>query len=848
MRSDAPVRLLCTRCGSSRTVAAFDPARSYRCPERDCGGDLVDPGEAKTVRSDSPSEVARAADDPRNVLGKYVLLRELGRGGMGAVYKAWDTSLKRWVAIKFLLLPGNDEDLRRFQREAQTAAALKHPGIASIYEIGEIDKKPYIAMEYVEGRNLHGLKLKVSRACEVVRQVAIAVEVAHQQSIIHRDLKPGNVILGAKDKVTVLDFGLAKSLNETAPLTVSGTAMGTPSYMSPEQAQGNSAAIGPRSDVYQLGAILYELVTGRPPFRGNSAAEILRRVVDEDLISPSRIASLPADVETMILRAMEKDPARRYPSAKALAGDLERFQGGRGILARRDSTFTRMKRVVRRHKPAVALAAGALLLALAGIAWSFQRSSTCGEHVRDADAAFLKGEDQKALELYSRALELGGDDPHVQQRLDACRARLKLAQEKLRSAEEARLRAEKAAAGERARSSLREAARPAYERGLGELEEAVKDLYRQGADLVKTRGRLVSAVEAFGESLAKWPDNPDALYARGRARALRFEFDEADRDLARAIDLRPDFAAARADRAKLLLQRYIEARMQLGWTWSENVARPFTRWKDLAKGVSGDETWSAFAEDKMPECRRLCEQRLKDKREQEEVWKLRGDTYFMSAGAVSDGAPSSEQDGQLRSAIESYSEAIRLRPNYYEARMMRGYVRKKRGDIEPALEDVGVALALRPDDALACCLMARCSGSPGKSLEWFDRGLRSNPNSFICRVGRAAALLMLNRIDEARPEIDRATALNPDHFYPLYLRGVLRLRSADAEGAFQDLKRAVELEPRFPSCWFHFGSAAYATRRWHAAIEAEEQALRLGYAERASCEEILRKARQQAGN
>src|SRR6516165_10604856 len=153
MSSVSPVSLRCARCGARQSVPSYDPARRYRCARRHCGGDLLDPAEAKTVRNDTSADVALAAADPRNVIGKYVLLHELGRGGMGAVYKAWDSSLKRWVAIKFLLLPGNEEDLQRFQREAQTAAALKHPNIAAIYEVGEGDGKPFIAMEFIEGRS-----------------------------------------------------------------------------------------------------------------------------------------------------------------------------------------------------------------------------------------------------------------------------------------------------------------------------------------------------------------------------------------------------------------------------------------------------------------------------------------------------------------------------------------------------------------------------------------------------------------------------------------------------------------------------------------------------------------------
>ncbi|MGH2688507.1 MAG: serine/threonine-protein kinase, partial [Actinomycetota bacterium] len=288
MTHDAPVPLACSKCGAVRTVAGYDPSQGYRCTVDGCGGDLVDLAEAETVRSDAPPEVSGAAADPKNRFGKYVLVRLLGRGGMGTVYKAWDSSLRRWVALKFLLLADSGEDVRRFRREARTAASLKHPDIAAIYEVGEYDGKPFIAMEHVDGRSLAGLKMGVRRACEVVRDVALALDYAHSRSIIHRDLKPGNILLRPDGKPTVLDFGLAKSLSDPTKLTLSGTVVGTPAYMPPEAASGRKDEVDERSDVYQLGAVLYELVTGRIPFRGDTPAEVLKRVIEDDVIPPSQ--------------------------------------------------------------------------------------------------------------------------------------------------------------------------------------------------------------------------------------------------------------------------------------------------------------------------------------------------------------------------------------------------------------------------------------------------------------------------------------------------------------------------------------------------------------------------------
>jgi serine/threonine-protein kinase len=817
-------------------VAAYDPARKVRCATRDCAGVLEDLAQALTVRSDSPEDLRQAACDPRNVFGKYVLLRELGRGGMGAVYKAWDTTLKRWVALKFLLLPGDAEDLRRFRREAETAAALKHPHLAAIYEVGEVDGRPFIAMEYVDGQTLHGMKLPVRRACEVLRQVALAVDAAHAQSIVHRDLKPGNILLDAKGKPTVLDFGLAKSLKDAQRLTLSGTALGTPCYMSPEQAEGRRD-VDARSDVYQLGAVLYELVTGRPPFRGETPQETLRRVVDEDVIPPSRVASVPGDVETIVLRAMEKERGRRYPTARAFADDLGRYLEGRAIQARPVSTLARLRRAMRRHAAAVVAAAAILLLAAAGLAYLSQRARRAGqldEHLREAAAAFQKGRTEEALQRYSSALEIDPDRADVRRRLDECRARIREASERAR-----RTAAEK----ERA-----DASRPAYEEGRAQLEEAFRDLYRQGADLVGMRTRLTSAIDAFSRSIEAWPQNADAFYERGRARALRFDAEEADRDLARAVELRPGFAQARAERGRRLLERYVEARIHRGWEWDERAAAPYAPWLAAAKKETADPAFVAFAEGRLEECLRVCDARLREKREQEEVWKLKGDALWFGAGSMPDGNPSETQALMLRQAAEAYTEALRLRPNYYEARMMRGYIRKAQGNLPQALEDVSVGHALRPDDALACWFMGQAAGSPAQALEWYERGLRHRPDSFICRMNRAAALGQLGRLEESAEELERSMGLNPSHHYPFYLRGALRSRRGQMEEAYQDFLAVTARAPGFHSGWYNLGAAAYNTGRYREAIQAMERALSAGHPEREKIESALRAARQKLGH
>jgi len=327
------------------------------------------PREGRSLPSEpSETELQRAAANPLNRLGKYVLFRELGHGGMGSVHQAWDTQLKRWVAIKILTakLEGN-EGILRFRREAQTAAALQHPHIVDIYDVAQEGDRHFLVMRFVEGKPLAGQVLSPRRACEIMIAVTQAVDYAHSRRVIHRDLKPQNILLDTSGKPWVMDFGLAKHA-EGMNLTSPGTVVGTPSYMSPEQAAGNPGQIDPRSDVYSLGAILYEILTGKPPFQGASPVETVKMVVHRPVTPPSQInPDVPPELEAIVLKAMEKDRARRYPTASSFARDLERYLTGRKATVRRPSTLRHLRRTPRRNRRILLWAAllVALLAALA---------------------------------------------------------------------------------------------------------------------------------------------------------------------------------------------------------------------------------------------------------------------------------------------------------------------------------------------------------------------------------------------------------------------------------------------------------------------------------------------------
>jgi serine/threonine-protein kinase len=366
----------------------------------------------------------------------YEVEAVLGSGGMGVVYKAWHPRLNRAVALKMLLAgpfagPG---ELERFLREAETVAGLQHANIVQVHEAGDVDGRPYFTMEFVEGgslaQKLAGMPQPARQAAALVAAVAEAVHAAHRRGIVHRDLKPANILLTADGTPKLTDFGLARRLEGAAGLTLSGTPVGTPGYMAPEQAEGKSRDVGPAADTYALGAILYELLTGRPPFRAETAAETLRQVVSQDPVPPSRLnTAVPRDLETICLKCLEKDPRRRYASTAELASDLHRFQRDEPIVARPLGHGERVLRWACRKPTAAALVMAALALvglALGGGAWLMQeRADRRGEVRAEVGTAldqaerlrkhFHFDEARQLLDQARKQLELAGPDDLRQQ-------------------------------------------------------------------------------------------------------------------------------------------------------------------------------------------------------------------------------------------------------------------------------------------------------------------------------------------------------------------------------------------------------------------------------------------------
>lgn len=324
----------------------------------------------KAAMAAAPKAVTTGAS-----FGHYELIEPIAKGGMGIVYKARQRNLNRIVAIKMILAGqfADQSDIDRFYAEAEAAAALSHPNIVAIHEIGEVQGQHFFSMDYIEGQSLAALvqenPLRPRRAAEFVRTIAETMQFAHESGVVHRDLKPANILLDKRQRPLITDFGLAKQVTGQSQRTMAGSIVGTPSYMPPEQAAGKIDEIGPWSDLYSLGAILYELLTGRPPFRSASPFETVRQVLETDPLSPRLLnENVPKDLETICLKCLQKERVRRYASAQELADELGRFLRGEPIHARPISQIARFWRLCKRHPiTASAIATAAVFFVAASI-------------------------------------------------------------------------------------------------------------------------------------------------------------------------------------------------------------------------------------------------------------------------------------------------------------------------------------------------------------------------------------------------------------------------------------------------------------------------------------------------
>lgn len=531
--------------------------------------------------------------------GDYELLEVIARGGMGVVYKAVQRKLNRVVALKMILAGqfADEQEIQRFYSEAESAAKLRHPNIVAIHEVGQVQGQHFFSMDYIEGQSLAGMvrerPLSPEKAATFVKRIADTMQFAHDRGVLHRDLKPSNVLVDRGDDPLITDFGLAKQVSaEGSQLTVSGAVLGTPSYMPPEQAAGDGAAIGPSSDVYSIGAILYELLTGRPPFSAATPYETIHQVLTVEPVSPRLLnPQIPVDLETVCLKCLQKEQGKRYSTAIELRDELDRFLRGEPIRARPVTSLERFARWCRRNpmlSTSIATALLSLILALVASTTGFvltRRSQLLSEQsFRDSqqtvnDYLTLVSENtllnqpgmqplrkellQRALQYYERFLQQRGNDPSVQDELASTYFRVGVITEVLDSPVQALPHYERALKMQRQLSQQRPADRSRRE-AMGNTLNALGTIYVKLLELPAAQGYYQQALDIRRRLAEELPENVGyqrtwgnaamnlgvaARWAKDRETAQHF-FREAQTIRERALEQHPSEVKLKRDLGK----------------------------------------------------------------------------------------------------------------------------------------------------------------------------------------------------------------------------------------------------------------------------------------------------------
>ena len=734
----------------------------------------------------------------------------LGRGGMGVVYKARHRRLNRPVALKMLIAGAHagPTERARFQREAEAVASLHHANIVAVYDVGDHEGCPYFTMELLEGGSLAqalaGTPQPARQAAALLITLAEAVQVAHQAGIVHRDLKPANILLTADGTPKVADFGLARHFEAATELTWSGARIGTPSYMAPEQVIGKPGSIGPAVDIYALGALLYEMLTGRPPFRGECATDTQRQIVHDEPVPPSRLnTKVPRDLETICLKCLSKEPQRRYASAAALADDLRRFEEGRPIQGRRVSWGERSWRWCRRNPTAAAAALVATALALVGLAggggvWlAQQRARHDGELRSDvgtavAQAASLRQgfhfrEARELLEQARQRLEPAGPDD-LRRRVDQGRADLDLA-ERL---DAARIKAATLMGGKD---------------GLAVAEP----LY-------------VSVFAAVG--LGREGDDIKAVSARLRDSALSAE-------LIAALD---DWASITTDRKRR--EWLLAVASETDQNPARNNLRQMELWRDgarltqIAQAPSGAELSPQLA----TALGRAADESGGDAVPLLTAVQARYPQDFWLNFEL--GAKLYEA-GRWDEAIGYHRAALAVRPEVSAAHTGLGLALHAKGRWDEAIGHFRQAVSLDPRSVAAHVNLGRALYDKRRldeAIGHFRQALRMAPESAGAHINLGAALAGKGRLDEAIGHFQQALRIDPKSTAAhVNLASVLRAKGR-LEEAIDHYQQAVRIDPKSAVAryWLSISLYAAASDAVRAAAGQGSEKERLGEPERAA--------------
>ncbi|MBI2930262.1 MAG: protein kinase [Planctomycetes bacterium] len=779
------VRATGTEGGSEGLLGAIMVRRGYLTT-----GQLVELlREQKTFRPAAESSSKLKPGLPGRI-GKFVLQKAIGIGGMGEVYLAQDTELGRKVAIKFLRAE-SPSSLKRFLREAKMASALNHPAIVQVYEIGEWDGKPFIVMQYVDGEVLGNRRLPVLEAFRIVRKIGEAVAHAHGQGVIHRDIKPRNVMMDRQGAVFLMDFGLAREVDSDSAITMGGQALGTPQYASPEQLRGELGGVDERTDVYALGASLYELLTGVPPFTGRTMEQVIMRALGRDPVPLRRLRrEVPQDAEAICLKAMEKEKERRYQNARELVTDIDRFLAGQPTLARPSGIWTKVFKTVRR-RPAPYVAVTMVLLVVIGGAF------LAGELLHRAEAArrredAAQGLSGAALKLMEAQTE--ASDPNLDH--DRYREKVRALQQQV----------------EAALKVLGEDARGYYLKGLAHSLVYEDD----------------EAIEALSKALRIDEFHGLARYERGRmyvrmyvahlyAGRDRFEREDRARELQRKAveDLRSAMRAGvlaqdalrKADALVLLFQGEKEAAVEL-------CSREIERGGKMAEFLIirsivrfGEKRWTEVKEDLGAALRENPNH---------------VDALFQRAVTRSH---LRDYEGALRDC----DQVLRINPRHVWGYVGRGLVWAKLGEHQKAVDDLTTALKLMPRSHFAYTQRAfsrmRLKDLRG-ALEDCEKALIINPSSSEAYVNRSHVRLEQGDWDGAVQDCERAIEADPSDVQAWVNRAALRGQRGDLQGALEDCGEALRIDPDCAAAYVNRSAAYTELRDWEATIKDATEALR----------------------
>ncbi len=726
----------------------------------------------------------------------YGLESVLGRGGMGVVYKALHLRLGRHVALKMLLAGefAAAEQLARFAREAEVVAGLCHPNIVKVFDVGDHDGRPWFTMELIEGgslaQRLAGGPQPARAAASMVVTLAEAMEAAHAGGVVHRDLKPANILMAADGTLKISDFGLARRLHGGgSELTLSGATLGTPSYMAPEQALGKERLIGPAVDVYALGALLYELLTGRPPFRGETAAETERMVIHDDPVRPSHLnAKVPRDLETILLKCLQKDPARRYGTAAALADDLHRFLRDEPITARPVGASERALKWMRRRPAQASAVAGAALLAavvLSALLWlSMQRASTeraASDDLNDMARREQAGDWVGAATALERVRTRLGDGGSA-----ALRARVADGQRDLElvaQLDDIRLRRAAVRDGRFDPGTNRKLADASYEAAFREGGWGVvgDDPQATGARIAMSgiRDALVAALDDWAVCLPRRDDEERLDWLL---------------DVARFADPDPT-----------------------GW---RNRVRDRSTWKDAA-ALSELARTALEAGSSLPCLVALAEHlnqadgdgtALLKRLQQEHP----GDFW---ANLTLGDALRERHPGE---AIRYYQAALSIRPDAAVASNNLGIALALDGQPEEAVTQFRKALRLDPAFAHAQFNLGNGLAEAGRRSEAIDayrRGIELEPKAAELHANLAKALGEDGRVDEALREARLAVSLDDGHAKAHLGLGYLLMVVGLPREAVAEDRRAIELDDTLPEAHVNLGYALIALGQLDEAID-----------------------------